>query len=61
MAKEISFKYFLNGEEVTKSEIDWSSDITVKTVENLVYVTTISKGYLSTRHKKPPIKYNKEY
>lgn len=60
MTREVSFKYFLDGKEVHKSEIDWDSNITVKTVEDRVYVTTVSTRYLSTRHKHPPGGYNKE-
>ena len=60
MPKKIDFKYFLDGKEVHKSEIDWDSNITVKTVEDRVYVTTVSTGYLSTRHKHPPGGYNKK-
>lgn len=60
MTKEINFKYFLNGKEVKKSDIDWESDITIKTVEDRVYITTKTDGYLSTRHKQPPGGYNKE-
>lgn len=60
MSKEITFKYFLNGKEVDKLAIDWTADITVKTVEDQVYVTTVAGGYLSTRYKHPPGGYNKE-
>lgn len=60
MSKEITFKYFLNGKEVDKLDINWNSNITIKTVEDQVYVTTIAEGYLSTRHKHPPGGYNKE-
>ena len=56
MTREVSFKYFLNGKEVDKSIIDWDSNITIKTIEDRVYVTTLPEGYLSTRHKKPPVK-----
>lgn len=57
MSKTITFTYFLNGEKVEKSSIDWDSDITIKTVGDIVYVTT--NGYLSTRHKHPPGGYKK--
>jgi hypothetical protein len=60
MTKKVAFKYFLNGKKVDKLDIDWDSDITVKTIEDQVYVTTTTEGYLSTRHKHPPGGYNKE-
>lgn len=60
MTREVTFKYFLDGVQVHKSEIDWDSDITIKSTEDIVYVTTNTKGYLSTRHKHPPGGYNKE-
>lgn len=58
MSEEIKFKYFYNGKQVEKSEINWESDITVKVEFDNVYVT--STGHLSTRHKHPPGGYNKE-
>jgi hypothetical protein len=58
MSTEITFKYFYNGEEVQKSDINWESNITVKVDFDKVYVT--SKNYLSTRHKHPPGGYNKK-
>jgi hypothetical protein len=60
MTREVTFKYFLDGEQVHKSEIDWDSDITIKSVDDIVYVTTNTQGYLSTRHKHPPGRHNKK-
>ena len=60
MSKEISFKYFHNGEEVEKSQINCESNITVRVDKDKVYVKTISQGHLSTRHKHPPGGYNKK-
>jgi hypothetical protein len=58
MSEEVNFKYFYNGKQVKKSDINWESDITVKVEFDKVYVT--STKYLSTRHKYPPGGYNKE-
>ena len=54
MSKNINFKYFFNGKEVEKSSIDWDANITIKTIGDVVFVTTNTEGYLSTRHKKRP-------
>lgn len=60
MSKKINFKYFFNGKKVDKSDINWESNITVRVEEDLVYVTSETLGYLSTRHKQPPGGFNKD-
>ena len=59
MSEEVNFKYFYNGEEVDKSQINWESNITVRINKDKVYVTTESQGHLSTRHKHPQGGFNK--
>ena len=59
MSEKVKFKYFLDGKKVHKSEIDWDSNITIRSIEDIVYVTTKTDGYLSTRHKHPPGGFNK--
>lgn len=59
MSEKIIFKYFFNGKEVDKSEISWESNVTVNVEKDLVYVTSDTLGYLSTRHKQPPGWFNK--
>ena len=58
MSEEVNFKYFYNGKEVEKSNINWESNITVKVEFDKVYVT--STKYLSTRHKHPPGGFNQD-
>lgn len=60
MSEEVNFKYFYNGEEVDKSQINWESNITVRVDKDKVFVTTTSKGHLSTRHKHPSGGFNQD-
>jgi hypothetical protein len=38
MGKNVEFTYFLDGEEVKQEQIDWDSDITVRVIDDVVYI-----------------------
>jgi len=44
MSTEVEFKYFLDGVEVDKKDINFDQDLDIRVVEDIVNITTKNKN-----------------
>lgn len=51
MSEEIEIRYYLNGNPISKDDVNWNLQHTVKMIGDCAYITTATDGQLATRHK----------